>query len=85
MKELQDAKWQLTQLKANPGTQKVIQKVVCVMQQHLDMDKLVQEWRKKSTPDKKDWKDCKKHFQTGLQDIQTNPAYKKNKLDMQIK
>ena len=53
MKELQDAKWQLTQLKANPGTQKVIQKVVCVMQQHLDMDKLVQEWRKKSTPDKK--------------------------------
>ena len=54
MKELQDAKWQLTQLKADPGTPKVIRKVVCAMEQHLDMDKSVRDWRKKSSPDKKD-------------------------------
>ena len=77
MRELQDAKWQLTQLKADPGTPKVIRKVVCAMEQHLDMDKSVRDWRKKSSPDKKDWDKCKKHFQLGLRKIQNNPAYKK--------
>ena len=77
MKELQDAKWQLTQLKADPGTPKVIRKVVCAMEWLLDMDKTVQDWRKKSSPDKKDWDKYKKYFQLGLRKIQNNPAYKK--------
>ena len=47
------------------------------MEQHLDMDKLIRDWCKKSTPDRKDWDDCIKHFQSGLREIQTNPANKK--------
>ena len=77
MKHLQVSKWQLTQLKSNPGTPKIIRKVVCTMEQHLDMDKSVKDWRKQSSPDKKDWGKCKKHFQAGLRDVENNPAYKK--------
>ena len=77
MRELQVAKWQLTQLKSDPGTPKIIRKVVCSMEQHLDMDKSVQEWDKKSSPDKKKWDECKKHFQRGLREVENNPAYKK--------
>ena len=77
MRELQDAKWQLTQLKSDPGTPKIIRKVVCSMEQHLDMDKSVREWDKKSSPDKKKWDECKKHFQRGLREVENNPAYKK--------
>ena len=88
MRELQIAKWQLTQLKSDPGTPKIIRKVVCSMEQHLDMDKAVREWDKKSSPDKKKWDECKKHFQRGLREVENNPAYKKqagyaNKVQLQ--
>ena len=40
LKTLQDARHQLNTLKAFPGTPKMIQKLICVMEQHAEFDKV---------------------------------------------
>ena len=63
MKKLQDTRYQLTTLKADPGTPKMIQKVICAMEKHAELDKVVRDWRKQDAAHKKVWKNVKNTLQ----------------------
>ena len=59
MKKLQEARYQLTKLKADPKTPKMIRKVICAMEKHAELDKVVRDWRKQDAAHKKVCKKCK--------------------------
>ena len=77
MKKLQDARYQLTKLGADPKTPKMIWKVIYAMEKHAELDKVVQDWQ--DAAHKKVWKNIKKPFASGIRDILSNPANKKTK------
>ena len=77
MRKLQDARYQLTKLKTGPKTPKMIRKVICAMEKHAKLDKVVRDWHKQDAAHKKAWKNVKKHFAVGIRDVQDNPANKK--------
>ena len=77
MKKLQDTRYQLWKLGADPETPKMIQKVICAMGKHAELDKVVRNWHKQDADHKKVWKNCKKHFASGICDVLTNPANNK--------
>ena len=59
MRKLQDTRYQLRKLGADPETPKMIQKVICTMEKHAKLDKFVRDWRKQDAAHKKSMENCK--------------------------
>ena len=47
------------------------------MEKHAELDKTVHDWRKQDDDHKKVWNNIKKHFTSGIWDVLTNLANKK--------
>ena len=53
LKTLQDIRHYLDTLEADPGTPKMIRKVIYAMEKHAELDKMVCDWHKKTTAQQK--------------------------------